>query len=397
MNQFRSVTFGVLIAGLAIVVLAALGLTSEMAPPVAATLVLGLLALVGLAWTGWSAVCLLQAAQKEADDRVSQAEGQLRETEERYATKIKEITGVLEATTYGDLGKRVDLEGAGILEDVCRLVNGFIEKVQGVSVALEMTADALVHAAKELTDTSTHLGSSGDETHSEANVVAAAADEVSKNSLTVAAGTEEMSASINEISKHASDAAKVAATAVNVAKETSGIVTQLGNSSAEIGHVTDLITSIAEQTNLLALNATIEAARVGEAGKGFAVVANEIKELARETAQATENIGKQIKKIQGDSGNAVRAIAQIEEIVARISDSQNIIASAVEEQTATASEMAVNVGEAANGSTEIARSIAGIATAAQSIAENAIRTQQEAPQLADTAADIRAVLHTLMA
>ncbi|MFH1531050.1 MAG: methyl-accepting chemotaxis protein [Pseudomonadota bacterium] len=384
MNSTRSIAFGALPAGLAVVAIVVLVLTGETAPPAVVTVLLGALAVAGLAWVARSSAQRGEAIEKHLA------------SERNYNEKIQEIVGVLKAAVSGDLGRRVDLKGTGNLEDICRMSNGFFEKVQGVSVALEMTADALVAAAQGLTETSTNLGSSADETHSEANVVAAAADEVSKNSLTVAAGTEEMSASINEISKHASDAARVAATAVTVAKETSDIISKLGTSSAEISHVTDLITSIAEQTNLLALNATIEAARVGEAGKGFAVVANEIKELARETAQATDNIGRQVKKIQGDSADAVRAIAQIEEIVARISDSQNIIASAVEEQTSTASEMASNVGEAANGSIEIARSIAGIAQAAQSISENAARTQQEAAQLAETSADIRAAVHTLM-
>jgi len=148
--------------------------------------------------------------------------------------------------------------------------------------------------------------------------------------------------------------------------------------------------------NLLALNATIEAARVGDAGKGFAVVANEIKELARETSMATENIGKQIKKIQSEAAAAVDAIGQIGQIVSKISESQNMIAAAVEEQTATASEMAQNVNEAARGSTDIARSISGVAQAAQNIAETATRTQEDANSLVATASDIRNATRALL-
>src|SRR5437868_14229072 len=163
-----------------------------------------------------------------------------------------------------------------------------------------------------------------------------------------------MNASIREIAKNASEAARVAGTAVKVAETTNGTIAQLGVSSAEIGQVTKAITSIAQQTNLLALNATIEAARAGEAGKGFAVVANEVKELAKETARATEDIGQKIEAIQRDAHGAVQAIAQIGAIIHQIDDIQNTIASAVEEQTATTAEMGRNVGEAATRSSEIA-------------------------------------------
>jgi methyl-accepting chemotaxis protein len=152
---------------------------------------------------------------------------------------------------------------------------------------------------------------------------------------------------------------------MQVAETTNATVGKLGDSSIEIGNVIKVITSIAEQTNLLALNATIEAARAGEAGKGFAVVANEVKDLARETAKATEDIGRRVEAIQADTREAVDAIAEISSVIARINDYQTTIASAVEEQTATTNEMSRNVAEAAMGSTEIAQNIVGVATAAQ--------------------------------
>jgi methyl-accepting chemotaxis protein len=312
-----------------------------------------------------------------------------------YGARLAEMKEVLALVTEGHLAKRVGASEQADVDELGRYLNAFVEKVQSVSVALEMTADALLAAAEGLTDTSNQLGASADETHSEVKVVASAADEVSRNALAVATGTEQMSVSIMEISSQVAEAAKVAATAVQVAETTNDSISQLGASSAEIGQVTDLITSIAEQTNLLALNATIEAARVGEAGKGFAVVANEIKELARETAQATDNIGKQIRKIQSHSDGAVDAIGRIRGIVIQISDTQGIIASAVEEQTATANEMAASINEAASGSAEIAQGIAGVADAARSIAQNAATTQQDAALLVSTAGDMRAALSTL--
>ena len=182
---------------------------------------------------------------------------------------------------------------------------------------------------------------------------------------TVSTATEEMSASIKEISKNASEAAEVASSAARLAGTTNATMTKLSESSAEIGNVIKVITSIAEQTNLLALNATIEAARAGEAGKGFAVVANEVKELAKETAKATEDIGAKVEAIQNDAKGAVLAIDEITTVIGRINDIQNTIASAVEEQTGTTNEISRNISETAKGSSDIASNITGVATAAK--------------------------------
>jgi methyl-accepting chemotaxis protein len=181
----------------------------------------------------------------------------------------------------------------------------------------------------------------------------------------------------------------VAARAVTAAETTTATVAKLGESSAEIGNVVKVITSIAEQTNLLALNATIEAARAGEAGKGFAVVANEVKELAQETAKATEDIAKRVLAIQGDTKAAVAAIEEISSIVAQISDRQTTIASAVEEQTATTNEMSRSVQEAASGTTEIATNITGVSAAADSTTQSLGQTRAAVDELSRMAADLR--------
>ena len=269
------------------------------------------------------------------------------------------------------------------------------QKLQDGVEEIAQIGSTLAAASEELTSVSTTMGSTAEETSSQANVVAAAAEEVSKNVQSVSTGSEEMTASIQEIAKSTTDAAKVAAQAVSVAETTNDTVGKLGQSSAEIGSIIKVINSIAQQTNLLALNATIEAARAGEAGKGFAVVANEVKELAKETTKATENISRMIETIQGDTKGSVDAIAQITTIIKQVNDYMNTIASAVEEQTVTTNEMARNVSEASKGSMEIAGNIVSVADAAGSTTEGAMQTQQSSAELSKMAADLQRVVATL--
>jgi methyl-accepting chemotaxis protein len=244
-------------------------------------------------------------------------------------------------------------------------------------------------AGEELNATSQQITANSEETSAQANVVSTAAQQVSQNLQTVATGAEEMGASIKEIAKNATEAARVATGAVRVAETTTATVSKLGDSSTEIGQVIKVITSIAQQTNLLALNATIEAARAGEAGKGFAVVANEVKELAKETAEATEDISRKIEAIQVDTKAAVDAIASISGVIHHLNDISGTIASAVEEQNATTNEMSRNVSDAARGSGEITSNIAGVAQAAESTSQGAGDTQKALQQLVETSAQLR--------
>jgi methyl-accepting chemotaxis protein len=297
-------------------------------------------------------------------------------------TKLNRLCGALEAVSQGDYTIRVDVDSNDEVGVMSAALNRAIDGMRTTVQTMDHTASSLATSSAQLTDVSNTIANGTGEASNQAELVAAAAEEVSRNVQTVAAGTEEMGASIREIAQNASDAAKVASQAVQAAESTNQAVSRLGDSSAEIGNVLKLITSIAEQTNLLALNATIEAARAGEAGKGFAVVANEVKDLAQETARATEDISRRVEAIQTDTASAVAAIGQISQIIAQINDYQLTIASAVEEQTATTNEMSRSVAEAASGSVEIASNVADIAQTNRKATESVGGARQSASELA---------------
>ncbi|HEX2894304.1 MAG TPA: methyl-accepting chemotaxis protein [Marmoricola sp.] len=295
---------------------------------------------------------------------------------------LRQVSEALEAVAEGDLTKRVTVSGHDEVGAMAESLNTATESMAQTVQAIAGGVHSLDSSAHELSDVATQVSASAEETASQANVVAAAAEQVSRSVETVATGSEEMDASIKEIAQNASEAAAVASQAVAVAEATNATVSKLGESSLEIGNVVKVITSIAEQTNLLALNATIEAARAGDAGKGFAVVANEVKDLAQETAKATEDIARRVDAIQADTTHAVQAIGEISEIIGRINDFQLIIASAVEEQTATTTEMNRSVTEASTGVSEIATNIAGVAEASQDTTVSISNTTQASQMLA---------------
>ncbi|KQW53649.1 hypothetical protein ASC77_05110 [Nocardioides sp. Root1257] len=306
----------------------------------------------------------------------------------RVMTGLDGVRRGLQAVARGDLTTRVPVRSRDESGQMAQALNEAVENMSEVVSGISTTARSLSSSAADMADSSQHMAAAAEETSAQAKVVSVAADQVSVNVQTLAAGSDQMGASIREIARSTNEAARVASEAVQVAERTNGTVVKLGDSSAEIGNVIKTITSIAEQTNLLALNATIEAARAGEAGKGFAVVANEVKELAQETARATEDIARRVETIQGDTSEAVEAIGQISGVIGQINDFQATIASAVEEQTATTNEMNRNVADAATGSGEIAMNISGVAEAAGSTSEGVARAQQAADELARLSDDL---------
>jgi methyl-accepting chemotaxis protein len=300
---------------------------------------------------------------------------------------LARVSAAMAGIARGDLTQDVPVESRDEVGLMAQAVNAASSSVRTAVTAMAAGVKTLSSSSQQLLLVSGRIATSAAGTSAQAQAVAAAAGDVSHNVQTVAAGSEEMGTSIREIARSATDGARVASKAVDVVRSTNDTVSKLGDSSAEIGTVIKTITSIAEQTNLLALNATIEAARAGDAGKGFAVVAGEVKELAQETAKATEDISRRVEAIQTDTRSAVEAIAEISGIIGQINEFQMVIAAAVEEQSATTAEMNRNVAGAATGSGDIATNISGMADAAHQTAQGVNETQDAANELVSLSAE----------
>ncbi|GAA4957425.1 methyl-accepting chemotaxis protein [Actinoplanes utahensis] len=310
----------------------------------------------------------------------------------RVRRTVTAVGRIAEGLAEGDLTRTSGVQSRDEIGRMAAALDQGVARLREDMVQLAGSAGTLQDAAGRLSSVSGSVDAAASEASGQAGTVATAADAVSHNLQVVSAGSQEMGSAIRDISVSTSEATEVAAQAVRVAAETNAIVGRLGASSEEIFTVVKVITSIAEQTNLLALNATIEAARAGEVGKGFAVVAGEVKDLAQETAKATEDISQRVQAIQADTSGAVTAIGEITEIIERINGLQLTIASAVEEQTATTAEMNRTLTEAANGAGDIAMTIGSVSEATRRTTDTVGETRHAADELTATASQLQSVV-----
>ncbi|WP_218934345.1 methyl-accepting chemotaxis protein [Rosistilla ulvae] len=303
----------------------------------------------------------------------------------------------------GDLTKRLDASRRDELGELAHWFNVFAAKLQSIIRSVTINATTLNEASVGLSATSSQLSEGACKATSQSSTVAAAAEELSVNMGNMARSTEEVSGnvktvsvavnemnqSIVEVAQSAERSATVAGQAAHLVELSNDKISELGLAADEIGKVIEVIQDIAEQTNLLALNATIEAARAGEAGKGFAVVATEVKELAKQTASATDDIRHRIEGIQGSTGDAVKAIREISEVINNVNQASLTIASAVEQQSMATKQISDNVSQTAQSAAAVARSVQESATASQEITHNITSVDSVLRQTSDSAVNTR--------
>jgi methyl-accepting chemotaxis protein len=326
-------------------------------------------------------------AYQEAQTKQAQT---VQEQANSLQNKVGHTLAVVAAASQGDITQTLTLSGQGdAIDQVAEGLNRFF-------VALRLQLANINQHSVTISQATEHLGKLGQliltnsqTSYGDAESIATSAEQVSVNLMTVANASVELNASIVEISKNAQEAAMLTAQATVVGDDTRGVVQNLASSVKEVGHVLEMIKGIANQTNLLALNATIEAATAGEAGKGFAVVANEVKALAKQTGEATEDIRHKIEEIQSNTRQAISAINEIADYVSRLNQINSVIASSVEEQSTTTQEISHNVADAAKGGQNIADNIAVMAKACAINSKTAQEALKATEAMANTASELK--------
>ncbi len=302
----------------------------------------------------------------------------------------------------GDLTRRLEVNSRDEVGEMAKWFNMFVENIQRIIASVAENARQVNDSSSELNAISDQMSAGAGQTSDKANTVAAASEEMSTNMNSVAAAmeqastnvgmvasaAEEMTATINEIAQNTEKARGITGEAVTQAGNASGQVAELGTAAQEIGKVIETITEISEQVNLLALNATIEAARAGEAGKGFAVVANEIKDLARQTAEATGEIKSRVEGIQNSTEGTVTEIGNITRVVNEVNEIVSTIATAVEEQSVTTNEIAGNVSQAAQGIDEVNENVAQSSSVSTEISQDIAEVTQNASEISNSSSQI---------
>jgi methyl-accepting chemotaxis protein len=310
----------------------------------------------------------------------------------RVSAPLAETVRLLEIVANGDFRNRLSVDSGDEVGQMRTAVNTAVASLSNALATILAGTTRLDTASRRLTSVGESVAQDAAAANDRAQNAAAAAEEISKAVETVAASTEEMTATVSEIAKSVTEATRVTGEADKEAREAQAVISELGAAGEEIGNVVKLITTIAGQTNLLALNATIEAARAGEAGKGFAVVATEVKELAKQTALATEEIAKRVGGIQASTRAAVAKVQRVVEVIGQATSLQSTIAAAVEEQASANSEIGRNTSDAARGSTDVAQSVTAVATAAGASAKAAADTRATASELSALATELHAAV-----
>ncbi|HEY6558923.1 MAG TPA: methyl-accepting chemotaxis protein [Polyangiaceae bacterium] len=299
---------------------------------------------------------------------------------------LQRLASLLERARQGQLD--VHTECTGDLAPIAPALERLLKGTHGTFSGISQNAMLLSGASEELTELGEQMVTSAQETVDRASGVSVASELLSQNIQTMSSSAGAMSNSVREIAASANEAARFATTAVDVADRANSTVAKLAEISTDIAKIIKVITSVAQQTNLLALNAAIEAARAGAAGRGFAVVATEVKELAKETTRATEEIGLKIDRISADTRGAVGAIGEISGIIKQINTLQSAIAHAVDDHTMSTGEITRHATEAARGSAAIAGSIEGVVAAARVTSSSAKDSQQAAVGVSSMASEM---------